>query len=220
MSSRDDILASIRSANRNAGRDGITVEVPRDYHRREDLPAGSPALLELFVGRLKEYGAEVGLASNEDEVTALINRFLASCDTVVVPSGLPKEWVKAAMAHHRVYLDGPGGQIPSSALDNIDAVLTSSRCGVATTGTIILDATPDQGRRAITLVPDTHVVIVDVGAVRETVGEAFAILSSNPTRPITWIAGPSATSDIELSRVEGVHGPRNLKVILSSLGEK
>ena len=105
------------------------------------------------------------------------------------------------------------------ALDRVDAVLTSSRCAVAPTGTIILDATPDQGRRAITLVPDTHVVVVDAGAVRATVGEAFAILSSNPTRPITWIAGPSATSDIELSRVEGVHGPRNLKVILNSLGE-
>lgn len=219
MSSRDDILARIRAANQKAGRDGTTIEIPRDDRRSATLPPGSPELIEVFVERLREYGAEVGLATNDEETLALIDQFLGDATSVVVPSGLPKAWVKTAMARHRVYLDGPGGELSNSALDRVDAVLTSSRCAVAPTGTIILDATPDQGRRAITLVPDTHVVVVDAGAVRATVGEAFAILSSNPTRPITWIAGPSATSDIELSRVEGVHGPRNLKVILNSLGE-
>lgn len=102
----------------------------------------------------------------------------------------------------------------AAELDQVDAVLTASRLAVADTGTIVLDGEDDQGRRAITLVPDLHVCVVRTGQVVHTLPEAVTILAAHPRRPQTWISGPSATSDIELSRVEGVHGPRTLHVVL------
>ena len=99
-----------------------------------------------------------------------------------------------------------------AALDRIEAVVTGARVAIAVSGTIILDGAADQGRRAITLVPDRHLVILSAGQVVETVAEAIALLE--PSRPLTMISGPSATSDIELERVEGVHGPRTLEVII------
>ena len=99
-------------------------------------------------------------------------------------------------------------------LDEIDAVVTCARVAVSLSGTIILDGEPDQGRRAITLVPDTHVVVLKASDIVPTVPQAVDILGKNPTRPMTWIAGGSATSDIELVRVNGVHGPRFLRVVI------
>lgn len=101
-------------------------------------------------------------------------------------------------------------------LDAAGAVLTAVRLAIAETGTIVLDGAPDQGRRALTLVPDRHVCVLWAEQVLVTVPEAVAVLAEHPTRPLTWIAGPSATSDIGFERVEGVHGPRTLDVVLVS----
>ena len=121
---------------------------------------------------------------------------------MVVPAGLGVEVADAI----------DDDDLTAAELDRIDTVVTEARLGIAETGTIVLDHGPGQGRRALTLVPDRHVCIVRADQVVADVPDAVALL--DPTRPLTWISGPSATSDIELDRVEGVHGPRNLHVIV------
>jgi L-lactate dehydrogenase complex protein LldG len=161
-------------------------------------------LLDLLTERIEDYRAPVTRCS-EDQVAQTIQTILDGRGAIVppglswpVPDAVPDTGQRAA------------------ELDLIDAVVTAARVAIATTGTIVLDHQPDQGRRALTLVPDTHVCVVRAEQVVETVPEAFRRL--DPSRPTTWISGPSATSDIELSRVEGVHGPRNLHVILVEAG--
>ncbi len=124
---------------------------------------------------------------------------------VVVPAGFPPQWLPD--------VDVVGEPVDTVTLDEVGAVLTTCALAIAETGTIVLDSGPGQGSRALTLVPDIHLVIVDAEQIRATVRDAVTDL--DPTRPMTWISGPSATSDIELDRVEGVHGPRVLHVIVS-----
>jgi L-lactate dehydrogenase complex protein LldG len=193
------------------------AEPPREYRRRGEHDPGSQALLDLLVDRLVDYGAGVVRVRDDAALPAGLSGLLTEggVRTLVVPPWLPSAWVTAAgVAGAEVLTDAPGAPLDAAALDGVDAVLTACRVAIAETGTIVLDGEGDQGRRAITLVPDRHVCVVRAAQVVQTVPEGVDVLLRAPDRPLTWISGPSATSDIELSRVEGVHGPRTLDVVL------
>lgn len=205
MTSRDRILARIR----RAVADGPEVAVPREYLRVHG--ARTPAeRADLLAAHLAEYRANVH-RTDEQGLPLLLTRLLAArgSRTVLVPPALPASWLPTA---------GPARVQDSAAsmpyeLDAVDSVVTGCALAIAETGTIVLDGGPDQGRRRITLVPDHHVCVVRIPEqLVDSVPQALERL--DPTCPLTWISGPSATSDIELDRVEGVHGPRTLDVIL------
>jgi L-lactate dehydrogenase complex protein LldG len=202
-SARNVVMSRIRAA---LGDGPAPVEIPRDYERT--LPSGAD-ILELFVERVSDYRATVHrtTASGLSDTLASV---LASrgAARIVVPAGLSRAWLGRSGAAATV--DDP--PLSYADLDALDGVVTGCAIAIAETGTIVLDAGPDQGRRAISLLPDLHVCVVMADQVVGSVPEALARL--DPTRPQTWISGPSATSDIELQRVEGVHGPRTLDVVL------
>jgi len=204
MNSRDRILGRIRLALSDVPREETPddVPVPRDYDRTRS----GVDLVELLVDRLVDYRAEVHEAP---DVAAAVTEALTrrGARRLAVPSGVPDEWLGAVEA---IRDDPP---LPHPALHGLDGVLTGCAVAIAETGTIVLDAGPDQGRRALTLVPDYHLCVVRRDQSVRTVPEAVERL--DPTRPLTWISGPSATSDIELNRVEGVHGPRTLEVLIT-----
>lgn len=197
MDAREEILRSVRNALATAPESD--TEVPRGY-RHLPPPEG---LVDLFAERVEDYRATVTRSSSA-EVAATIRGILGDRTGVVVPDGLGYP------------VDGavPAGDLTGLELDDMRAVVTEASLGIASTGTIVLEHGPGQGRRALSLVPDVHVCLVRESQVVAGVPEAVAAL--DPGRPQTWISGPSATSDIELSRVEGVHGPRTLHVILVS----
>ena len=217
--SRELVLGRIRAALAGSGSDAsgsdaaVPVFVPREYDRSGEHAPGSPVAVELLVDRLVDYRAQVEVV-DAAEVPAAVGRALHGAGSVVVPPGLSAEVLDACAESGRLVV-GDLSEIPLTAaqLDEIDAVVTGARVAVALSGTIILDGSPDQGRRAITLVPDLHVIVLRADQVVQTVPEAIALL--NPTAPLTMISGPSATSDIELQRVEGVHGPRTLRVVIA-----
>jgi L-lactate dehydrogenase complex protein LldG len=196
VSSRDLILGRVRAALRDAP---VVAAVPREYR-----PAGTNrADLEVLVDRLVDYKAEVYRVTPA-EVAATAARLAGEGGAVLVPPGLPGEWrPEGAYADENLTPD---------RIAEAGAVLTAAAVAVAETGTIVLDASPDQGRRIITLLPDVHVCVLRPDQVVASVPDAIARLE--PGRPLTWISGPSATSDIELNRVEGVHGPRHLHVLI------
>jgi L-lactate dehydrogenase complex protein LldG len=165
--------------------------------------------MELLVDRLVDYKARVEIVGREELAEAIRARLEGK--RFVVPEGIPADWLHPTLAAQAV-TDSREAPVGVERLDELDAVVTSSAVSIAETGTIILDGSPDQGRRAITLVPDHHVCVVPVETIVGIVPEGFARL--DPTRPLTLISGPSATSDIELERVEGVHGPRTLDVVI------
>jgi L-lactate dehydrogenase complex protein LldG len=200
-SARDVVLARIRTA---LGGQRSTVDIPRAYRRTGEHQPGAPALLELLTERLRDYRATVRPCA-EAEVPATIASALPDGSRVIVPAGLPSGWAPSGAV-----LDDPA--YDAFALDGFDAVVTGCAAAAAETGTIALDGTAGQGRRAISLIPDRHVCVVRAEQVVQTVPELLARL--DPTRPLTLVSGPSATSDIELQRVEGVHGPRTLIVVL------
>jgi L-lactate dehydrogenase complex protein LldG len=201
MTARDDVLARIRAANTAAR--PAPGPIPRDYRRTGAHPPGAPQLIELLRDRLVDYRAAVVDAA-PDTVPAVVAGALADpAGPILVPLGLPDGWCPDGV---------PDGGFSPAELDGFAAVVTGCAAACAETGTIALDGSPDQGRRALTLVPDVHVCVVRADQVVHTVPELLAALT--PDRPLTFISGPSATSDIELERVEGVHGPRTLVVVL------
>ncbi|WP_395729034.1 lactate utilization protein C [Nakamurella sp.] len=209
MSSRETVLNRIRDAL--AADVSAPPPIPRDYIRVGD-PPGSPPVLELMVDRLVDYKAHVREVTT-DELADAIDTALTDARTVVVAADLnPDLKAAAARSARTVTTDGTPTVLTPNELDSIDAVLTTATVAIALSGTITLDGGPGQGRRAITLIPDTHLVVLYADQIVHTVPEAINRL--DPTRPLTMIAGPSATSDIELERVEGVHGPRTLSVLI------
>ena len=212
MGAREDVLGRIRSALRDVPRDETSegFPVPRDYRRHREHPEGD---VERFSERVADYKATVEQVP-PGEVAAAVDAVLrrVGATRVGVPAGLPEEW--AATGDRGVTLVPDTVEEPLSVadLDALDAVVTGSTVGIAETGTIVLESGALCGRRALTLVPDVHVCVVRTEDVVDDVPAAVARLT--PGRPLTWISGPSATSDIELDRVEGVHGPRTLEVVL------
>lgn len=209
MTARDEVMSRIRSAL--SGQPVLGV-VPREYRITGDAAPGTDAALERFVDRLVDYKASV-YRTGSLGLAAAIASVLQRDDSVVVPPELPASWLEACAGDGRgVRVDGDPDWLSAAELDGIAAVVTACRVGIAETGTIVLDAAPGQGRRVLTLVPDHHVVVIFAEQVVMSVPESLTRL--DPVRPLTFISGPSATSDIEFTRVEGVHGPRTLDVIL------
>ena len=188
---REEILARIRNAKVPAAQ-----PVVRGYNR------GGPGGVELFTERVADYRAIVHTVSDVPEALKSL-----SGKRIVAPADVPAEWLIDGVE----WLHEP---LSIEELDQADGVLTGCAVAIADTGTIVLDGGEAQGRRALTLLPDHHVCVVRADQIAASVPEALARLE--PTRPLTFISGPSATSDIELNRVEGVHGPRTLEVLIVS----
>ncbi|MGW0734874.1 LutC/YkgG family protein [Streptomyces sp. NPDC002851] len=240
-SSREKILGRVRRALADVRQDGTSYDTsdgtPYDssdgtsYDSSDDTPGETPyedaiprdylrthgdrtpeQTVNLLAENLADYRAIVHRCTDA-EISDLLMRLLAErgAQTVAVPPELPPHWLAAA---DPVRVHDRQAQTPAE-LDRVDSVVTGCAVAIAETGTIVLDGGPEQGRRRITLVPDHHICVVRVpGQVVSSVPQALERL--DPTRPLTWISGPSATSDIELDRVEGVHGPRTLEVVLMS----
>jgi L-lactate dehydrogenase complex protein LldG len=212
QAARDEILERIRSALSDVPPNESPSDVPVPREFRTVDPAPRAELVDRFVDRVAEYKATV----HRVEPDALIGAIAEACakrkvERLVIPADVPEAWVPSGIT----ILRDPGLSV--AQLETANGVLTACALGIAQTGTIVLDSGPGQGRRILTLLPDYHLCIVRADQIVGLVPEAVAALADSarsPARPITFISGPSATSDIELDRVEGVHGPRTLEVIV------
>ena len=209
MTAREDVLARVRRAlvDVPGAEEPGAVEVRRTYAEHE--PAGT---LERFVERVSDYGAGVTQVAAAEIASAIADACrTAGVARVVVPSDLPGEWLPHDLG--TVQDVGPGVDL----LDEVGAAVTGCAFAIAETGTLVFDAGARQGRRAVTLVPDFHLCVVEETQVVDGVPAAMRRLAPGlrrERRPVTFVSGPSATSDIELSRVEGVHGPRRLELVV------
>jgi L-lactate dehydrogenase complex protein LldG len=210
-SARSEVLRRIREAkggvaSAEAVRAGWSA-IKRRYRRAATRPR--EAVLELLEDRLLDYDARVVRVRNFGVATAAAKMLLERrVLRMVVPSGMTAEWL-------------PGGiefvvdeDLPATELDVVDGVMTGATLAIAETGTVVLQNVAGQGRRAVTLVPDYHLCVVRVENVVETVPEAMERLQASAGLATTFVSGPSATADIEMTRIKGVHGPRFLDVIL------
>ncbi len=195
---RDDILAAVRDA---LAAGSAPEPVTRDYHRHG--ARSQPEQVELFAQRVCDYRATVRRVAPAELESAIAQ---LAPGRVGVPAGLPREWRPTGFVEDY--------DLTPQELDALDGVVTGCTLAIAETGTLVLSGGPSEGRRALTLVPDLHLCVVRTSQVVETVPQAFDALRDRALRPLTFVSGPSATSDIELQRVEGVHGPRNLIVLI------
>ena len=212
MNAREEVLARIAAAHRIAPPPTLPYEdISRDYRTTSDSETAQ--LTALLIDRLVDYRALVR-ESSADDLAATIDAALTErgARRVVAPAGLDPSWTASLAAE--VLADGAVGddQLSVSQLDAADGVITGCAVAIAETGTLILDGSAGQGRRILTLIPDYHLCVVFPDQIIADVPQALARLEA--IRPLTMISGPSATSDIELNRVEGVHGPRTLEVII------
>jgi L-lactate dehydrogenase complex protein LldG len=210
---REEILARIRLATGVSASpeetDAAYAALPRPYRRTHHDPAATD-VVALFAERAADYRAVVERVPG-DGLPGAVAAAVASIASVVVPDGLPAGWLAGLAPGIRMVRDEP--PLSAAELDQIAGVVTGCAVAIAETGTIILDHGPGQGRRALTLVPDFHLAVVRAEQVAADIADALTRL--DPARPHTLVSGPSATSDIELIRVEGVHGPRNLHILIS-----
>jgi L-lactate dehydrogenase complex protein LldG len=209
---RDEILRRIRTALRDvpAGERPEDVAVERAYRTAGELTREQ--VVAQFEGRVAEYKATVHRVTQQQLAKAISDACRRrGVRRLITPEDLPRAWLPRAIEILR------DESLTNDQLDSSDGVLTGCALGIAQTGTIVLDAGKHQGRRALTLIPDYHLCVVRESQIVELVPEAFARLGPgvrDERRPLTFISGPSATSDIELNRVEGVHGPRTLEVLI------
>jgi L-lactate dehydrogenase complex protein LldG len=206
-SSRDRVLERIRKANLRAA--APQQPIPRDYDCSTSQTADKT--LALFEERLSDYDARI-FPVRRKEIAAKTAEILNASHRrrIAVPAGLPAAWQAAGVEW---IIDGTADlELSFDVLNAVDGVMTAATAGVAVSGSIVLQHGPAEGRRVLTLLPDYHLCVVEAAQVVETLPEAFARL--DPIRPVTFISGPSATADIEMTRIKGVHGPRFLDVLL------
>jgi L-lactate dehydrogenase complex protein LldG len=205
---KDEILSKIRGALAGSARPAIAYgAVERHYRQAGTLDAQER--LVLFGDRLRDYGSEVFVRS-EEQIPATIALALSGRGKreLILPLGLPERWLPDGFVFRR------DENISYDELDRAQGVLTGCALAIAETGTIVLRHSEPEGRRALTLIPDYHLCVVYEDQIVESVVEGFRKMNEFSRAPITTISGPSATSDIEMIRVQGVHGPRTLDVIL------
>ncbi len=219
-SAREAVLSQIRkrltesgiAASSEAELDAEYRRISRSYSRGSG--AAPEQLLHLFTERLEDYDAEVVRVSSGGVAQAIADLLSAANERrAMVPDGFPEDWLPQGVEILRDD-DANGGQLSHEALDGIKTVMTTASVAIAQTGTILLEHSSGQGRRALTLLPDRHICVVRTSQVVETVPEGVERIRAQATQPITFISGPSATSDIEMTRIRGVHGPRFLGVVL------
>ncbi|AOH45486.1 lactate utilization protein C [Propionibacterium sp. NM47_B9-13] len=212
---RTEILARIRRASSDITTSDPVADVPIEWEYGTGIEMDD--VVGTFVEKVIDYKATVVRVKGADVPNAVAEGLKATGaeHSVVVPVGLDKSWVEAIKgAGIDVRVDDP--QLSKEELNGTDAVVTAAACGIADTGSIVLTHVEDQGRRAITLVPDRHVCVMNANQVVSDVPEAIQIVKPavHDGHPLTFISGGSATSDIELARVDGVHGPRQLYVVV------
>lgn len=206
-SAREAILDRVRAATGNTGPAAESyARLPRDYIRRGALDAEET--IRLMIERLREYDAEVVECAPGDLPAAIAAQLAGSGrHKFVAPAGLPSDWLAKG---YEWKIDH---SLDATEIEQAEGVVSAAFCGVANSGTIVLHHSPPEGRRILTLLPDWHLCILRASQVIETLPEYFSRCEQVPPL-VTWISGPSATADIEMTRIKGVHGPRFLVVIL------